>query len=119
MDAALLGLRVLVKLKNPPSSLHGYVERVEDQRLTLRDVQFLRTGKRLDTYNVHGAEIADIEVITEEQANQRPAQDRTLPVELPLPPKPAAFVDPAIVGFARTPTKGQSELGPYAPTVRE
>lgn len=116
MDPQLLGLRVLVKLRNPPSSLHGTVAHVQDQRLTLRNVRFLKTGKLLDSYNVHGAEIADIEVVSPEEASvvqaaKTPlAPPRQAPVVASKPPPlptPAPFVDPAIVGFTRSPAIGE------------
>ncbi|KAF2838355.1 YjeF N-terminal domain-like protein [Patellaria atrata CBS 101060] len=68
MASSFIGMTVIVTLKVPPNTvIQGLVANVlqESQTLMLRNVIFLNTGHHLDSYNVEGAQIADLKLETD------------------------------------------------------
>lgn len=126
MADRVLGVTVIITLKNPPNTVvRGLVAHVseETRTLVLQNAFFPETGHRLDGYTVEGESIADIQVAPSQhhippqvpthpnypQYQQSHAQP---PPPTPIQPK-SAFVDPAILSVGRRP----SELPPPSHAV--
>ncbi|KAF2710132.1 YjeF N-terminal domain-like protein [Pleomassaria siparia CBS 279.74] len=122
MTSGLIGIFVIVTLRNPPNTIvQGLVAAVNPQTstLTLQDVLFPSTGHRLNSYNVEGHAIADIKVDSpipappSQTPHHNPPQLHTNPQysqyhqnhaqQAPPPTRqaPEPFVDPAILSMSK------------------
>ncbi|KAF2278645.1 YjeF N-terminal domain-like protein [Westerdykella ornata] len=124
MASNLIGISVIVTLRNPPGTLvHGVVAAVDPQTatLTLRDVLFPATGHRIfDGYHLEGHAIKNIEVDSRQRTGPPRAQPQPPPqshshalypsidesqpaaVTTPAPHTTAPpFADPAILSIGK------------------
>ncbi|KAF2087246.1 YjeF N-terminal domain-like protein, partial [Saccharata proteae CBS 121410] len=131
MAAALIGIQVLVTLKDPASTVvQGLVANVvaETSTLILEHVFFPASGYRLPSYQVAGAQIADINVQQQpptpaaptypsQYAQPQPPVEQPIPAPSTQPSRTASvatltptkpkqsFVDPAILSFTKKPVE--------------
>ncbi|KAL0254615.1 enhancer of mRNA decapping [Diplodia seriata] len=126
MAAQLIGIAVLVTLKDPQQTVvHGRVANVIEQSATLvlQDVFFPATGHRLPGYTIDGAHIADISVQPQQQSTvstptfppshppafpPHPQHIVPTPVQYGVPPPPTVLPveAPAVVQTLPTPAVG-------------
>ncbi|KAK8249170.1 YjeF-related protein N-terminus-domain-containing protein [Phyllosticta capitalensis] len=112
MTTALIGINVLVTLKQPPNTVvQGVVANVIEQTATLvlQDVCFPASGHRLASYTVAGAHIADISV-------QPSLPPQTAPSPSFPPPTNAPRFPPSIPPTA--PPPASQYVRPSAPPVQ-
>ncbi|KAL1388176.1 YjeF-related protein N-terminus-domain-containing protein [Phyllosticta capitalensis] len=115
MTTALIGINVLVTLKQPPNTVvQGVVANVIEQTATLvlQDVCFPASGHRLASYTVAGAHIADISV----QPSLPPPPPQTAPSPSFPPPTNAPRFPPSIPPTA--PPPASQYVRPSAPPVQ-
>ncbi|KAF2470069.1 YjeF N-terminal domain-like protein [Lindgomyces ingoldianus] len=139
MASSLIGISVIITLKNPPNTLlTGIVAAVNPQTstLTLQDVFVPATGHRLPSCNVEGHAIADIKVDSPPPApvphpepnhppqlhNQPsyPQYHQHVPSATPQsrqPPEP--FVDPAILSMSKRTSVAPPSNQPVASVPQE
>ncbi|KIV93473.1 YjeF family domain-containing protein [Exophiala mesophila] len=111
MADAFIGYTILITLQYPPNAqIQGVVANVLDQKLFLRDVLLLWNGQRLASYVLESSAISDLEV-SPSQPSRAQEEELKTPVAAThhdnVPPPPsnaAAFVDPAIISYARPPS---------------
>ncbi|KIW33396.1 YjeF family domain-containing protein [Cladophialophora immunda] len=116
MASDFVGYTILVTLQNPPhAQIQGVVADVVNQKLFLQNV-LLWNGQRLPSYAIDSSAIADLEVspsqpsTVEEEELPTPVaaaehQKTTFPPVLQQQHNVPAFVDPAIISYAKPPAK--------------
>ncbi|KAJ9604343.1 enhancer of mRNA decapping [Cladophialophora chaetospira] len=119
MASDFIGYTILVTLQNPPNAqIQGVVADVVNQKLFMQNVVLLWNGQRLPSYAIDSSAIADLEVsptprspIQEEELLTPLAATRNVFPQVPAQPQQQnapAFVDPAIISFAKPPAKAPS-----------
>ncbi|KAJ9643689.1 enhancer of mRNA decapping [Knufia peltigerae] len=138
MASEFIGYTILVTLQSwcspPNAQLQGVVADVRNQKLFLQNVLCLWNGQHLPSHVIESSTIADLEVAPTQQSvaeekdqhgpfdQSRPAQN-ALASDIPQNQQhaAAAFMDPAIISYAKPPTKEARrpsiQQGPVSPIM--
>ncbi|KIW21169.1 YjeF family domain-containing protein [Exophiala spinifera] len=137
MASEFIGYTILVTLQSwcspPNAQIQGVVADVRNQKLFLQNVLCLWNGQHLPTHVIDSSTIADLEVApTQQSIAEEKGQHAPVPQSQPTQnasssnasqsqQHAAAFTDPAIISYAKAPTKEARrpsiQQGPVSPIM--